>query len=253
MADMRVVRHLEQDTEGFEIFLEETAAAVARDDQAPSSDPAIVKEWIAAKMVGRWRADGSSLVRQPYRPRSYSSASDQPDNDFLYGAEDPNGLRCPFGAHIRRANPRESFAPSHPDPSAILQALQAGANPFDTISTPAQMQLAITNRHRILRVGRGYGPQEDLDKPGLVFMCLNTDIERQFEFIQKTWVLGSSFHGLEAELDPLIGHRDENIVLLTIPTPSGRVRLKGLQDFVTVRGSGYFFLPGRAAIRYLAH
>src|SRR5258705_7049472 len=24
-----------------------------------------------------------------------------PDNDFLFGAEDPQGLRCPFGAHIR--------------------------------------------------------------------------------------------------------------------------------------------------------
>jgi deferrochelatase/peroxidase EfeB len=207
-------------------------------------------------MVGRWRDNGSSLVRHPHRPRQPNPPPDQPlqsENDFLYGLEDANGLRCPFGAHIRRANPRESFAPSHPDPTAILQAIQAGANPFDTISAPAQQQLAITNRHRILRVGRSYPPQEDLDKPGLIFMCLNTDIERQFEFIQKTWVLGPSFQGLEAEQDPLIGQRDENTILLTIPTPSGRIRLKGLQNFVTVRGSGYFFLPGRAAIRYLAH
>jgi hypothetical protein len=39
---------------------------------------------------------------------------------------------------------------------------------------------------------------------------------------------------------------------ITIPTPSGPLCLKGLKDFVTVRGSGYFFLPGRTAIRFLA-
>jgi deferrochelatase/peroxidase EfeB len=250
-----VVRHLEQDKVGFEKFLDDAAAALAGSNKAPSGDAVMVKEWVAAKMIGRWREDGSSLVRHPHRPRGYGAAAGRaapPDNDFLYGVEDPNGLRCPFGAHIRRANPRESFTPSRPDPGATLPAIQAGANPFDSISVEAQLQLAITNRHRILRVGRGYRPQDDLDKPGLIFMCLNTDIERQFEFIQKTWVLGSSFHGLEAELDPLIGQHDGTDVLLTIPTPSGRLRLKGLHDFVTVRGSGYFFLPGRTAIRFLA-
>ena len=251
-----VVRHLEQDARGFERFLDEAAAALAAGGNAPPGAPAYVRSWIAAKLVGRWREDGSSLVHNPHRPRQPNPPPGQPlepDNDFLYGLEDAKGLSCPFGAHIRRANPRESFAPSHLDPTAVLQAIQAGANPFDSISAPAQLQLAITNRHRILRVGRGYHPQEGLDKPGLIFMCLNADIERQFEFIQKTWVLGPSFHGLEAELDPLLGQHDGNGVLLTIPTPSGRVRLKGLQDFVTVLGSGYFFLPGRAAIRYLAH
>jgi deferrochelatase/peroxidase EfeB len=247
-----VVRHLEQDREGFDRFLGEAARALAGNGAAPDARN---EEWIAAKMVGRWRDDGSSLVRHPHRPRQPNPAPGQllpPDNDFLYGLEDANGLRCPFGAHIRRANPRESLAPSRADPTAILQAIQAGANPFDTISAPAQQQLAITNRHRILRVGRSYRPQGDLEKPGLVFMCLNTDIERQFEFAQKTWVLGPSFHGLEAERDPLIGP-GEDAVALTIPTPSGPIRLKGLHDFVTVKGSGYFFLPGRTAIRYLAH
>jgi len=31
------------------------------------------------------------------------------DNDFLFGTEDPEALRCPFGSHIRRANPRDSW------------------------------------------------------------------------------------------------------------------------------------------------
>ena len=28
--------------------------------------------------------------------------------------------------------------------------------------------------------------------------------------------------------------------------------LKGMNDFVRVRGSGYFFMPGRQCLRYLA-
>ena len=136
-------------------------------------------------------------------------------------------MRCPFGAHIRRANPRDNLIPNLPQ------------------------QLAITNRHRILRVGRPYRPQNALSKPGLVFMCLNADIERQFEFLQQIWILGRSFQALENEVDAIIGHGGASGTL-TIPTTKGALRLKGMKDFVTVRGSGYFFLPGQRALHFLA-
>jgi deferrochelatase/peroxidase EfeB len=158
----------------------------------------------------------------------------------------------PFGAHIRRANPRESFTPVSPDPALEFLAKQSGANPYSSLSPTAQLELSITNRHRIVRVGRHYDPQDALTKPGLMFMCLNVDIERQFEFVQKTWLLGSSFEGLDAEVDPVLGQRTESDVL-TIPTPCGPLRVKGLKDFVTVKGSGYFFLPSKKAIRFLSY
>ena len=82
-------------------------------------------------------------------------------------------------------------------------------------------------------------------------MALNADIERQFEFVQQTWLSAPSFHGLQNEADPMIGRRSVSSDM-TIPTPSGPLCLKGLQDFVTVRGSGYFFMPGRTAISFLA-
>jgi deferrochelatase/peroxidase EfeB len=173
-------------------------------------------------MVGRWK-NGDSLVRYPHGPDGRS----EPDNDFLFGVEDPDGMRCPFGAHIRRANARDTLAPG------------------------SEIQLRITNRHRILRVGRSYLPQEDLTKPGLIFMCLNSDIERQFEFVQQSWILGRSFGGLENEVDPMLGRGAAQHVL-TIPTPNGPLRLKRMKDFVRVRGSGYFFLPGRRAMHFLA-
>ena len=88
-------------------------------------------------------------------------------------------------------------------------------------------------------------------KPGLFFMCLNGDIERQFEFVQQTWVDGASFHGLSNERDPLTGERGEADGH-TIPTPEGPMRLEHLPSFVSTRGGGYFFLPGRRTMEYLA-
>jgi deferrochelatase/peroxidase EfeB len=153
----------------------------------------------------------------------------EPDNDFLFGVEDPNARRCPFGAHIRRANPRDSFDPGSID------------------------QLKVTNRHRILRVGRMYTAQNDSPR-GLVFMCLNGDIQRQFEFVQQSWIASPSFHGLENETDAMIGGRGagQQNDAMSIPMAGCPVRLKGLKDFVKVIGGGYFFLPGRKAVRFLA-
>ena len=218
-----VIRQLEQDVEGFCGFIHKAADQLQHDPRAPALPITELRQWLKAKMVGRW-PDGTSLVRHKEPPEK-----PHPDNEFLYGKEDPTGLRCPLGAHTRRANPRESFAPD------------------------SEIQLKITNRHRILRVGRSYCNQpEKSDKPGLLFMCLNTDIERQFEFIQQTWVLNPRFHGLQDEADPMLAGKTSE-VRMTIPTPNGPLPVKGLEDFVTVRGGGYFFMPGRTCIRYLAH
>ena len=221
-----VARQLEQDREGFEAFLQEAASHLKADGKALDTGASSTEDWIAAKLVGRWK-DGSSLVRNPLAPSTTTNASAvaRQDNDFLLGEENPGGERCPLGAHIRRANPRETFDPG------------------------SQQQLAISNRHRILRVGRPYGPDSD-GKQGLLFMCLNTDIDRQFGFIQQTWALAPSFHGLEAEVDPFVGVSAKR-GLFTIPTKDGPIRVKGLRDFVTVKGGAYFFLPGRQAVRYL--
>jgi deferrochelatase/peroxidase EfeB len=219
-----VVRQLEQDKAAFEKFLQETADELGNNPRAPPDDKNR-REWIAAKLVGRWR-DGTSLVRYPHKPGTEGGKSAPPDNDFLYGTEDSDGLRCPFGAHIRRANPRDSMGPG------------------------SEEQIKISNRHRILRVGRAYDAQDGVEKPGLFFMGLNADIERQFEFVQQTWTGSRSFHGLDDEVDCFSPRGAQE--RFTIPTVEGPLCLRRLSDFVTVRGGGYFFLPGRRFLRYLA-
>ena len=236
-----VIRQLEQHVQAFRDYVAAQAAALRNNPRAPGFEGADFEHWIAARMVGRWR-DGSSLVRYQHpppqeragapaglaapRPGERGSEDWRPDNDFQFGREDPVGMRCPLGAHIRRANPRDSFDPG------------------------SETQLSITNRHRILRVGRVYEPANGAD-PGLLFMCVNADIERQFEFLQQTWILGQNFHGLDDEIDPLVGHRGPRDSM-SIPMPRGPLRLRGLARFVTTRGGGYFFLPSRSALRALS-
>ena len=122
--------------------------------------------------------------------------------------------------------------------------------------------------HRILRRGREYGsglkPEDALtgigaDTPrGIHFICLNANISRQFEFIQNAWMASNKFSGLTGESDPLVGTRQAIPGCpvtgnFTLQSDDGlRRRLTGMQQFVTVRGGAYFFLPSLRALRYIA-
>jgi hypothetical protein len=59
------------------------------------------------------------------------------------------------------------------------------------------------------------------------------------------------FHELGNERDPIIGNQDGSFDM-TIPKRPIRRKIKGLPAFTTVRGGGYFFLPGIKALHYLA-
>ena len=86
-----------------------------------------------------------------------------------------------------------------------------------------------------------------------MFLCVNANIERQFEFVQQTWIDNPSFNGLYDERDPIFGQAGGGAVgPMTIPRRPVRRRLGGLGGFVTVRGGAYFFLPSLRALRYLA-
>jgi deferrochelatase/peroxidase EfeB len=218
-----VVRQLEQDPAAFAHWLDEATTLTA--DSALPKDPVLRREMIAAKAIGRW-PNGTSIVRYPDGPGKDNGLDLPPDNYFMFGEEDPGASRCPFGAHIRRANPRDGLAPG------------------------SKEQHAVVNAHRMFRVGRSYDADSG-GKPGLLFMCVNADIERQFEFVQGSWLLNPNFSGLERETDPMLGH-ESGIRQLTVPTSEGPLRLRGLTEFVRMRGGGYFFLPGRSAYRFLA-
>jgi Dyp-type peroxidase family len=217
-----VVRQLQQDVHGFRELVRQHAGAAGVDPDAEAR--------FAAKLVGRWYS-GAPLARTPHR----DDADLATDNAFGYAEVDPYGERCPIGAHIRRANPRDSIAPDR------------------------AMALELTNLHRILRRGRVYGPgfpedatEDDLIERGLIFMCISANIERQFEFVQQTWLNNPKFNRLYDEQDPVLGTPPPEGGLFTIQGSPVATRVRGLTSFVTVRGGAYFFLPGVRALLTLA-
>jgi Dyp-type peroxidase family len=220
-----VFRQLSQDVPAFWKFVSEAGAALWPDDpNGPTR--------AAAKMVGRWPT-GAALALYPDADPYVQTPPVLIENDFGYAEGDAYGLACPLGAHIRRANPRDARGP---DPEAAR---------------------ASANRHRLLRRGRSYGRrlenplQDDGEERGLHFICLNADLERQFEFVQQTWINNPVYAGLEQETDPLVGDQSQCRRTFTIQADPLRLRVSGLRPFVTVRGGAYFFLPSIPALRFL--
>jgi Dyp-type peroxidase family len=233
-----VFRQLSQDVFKFWSALNDRTRA-ANGAQDPTA-----RDRLAAKMVGRWPS-GAPLVKSPDRDNPQL----MDDDAFLFhGSGDPDGLMCPIGSHVRRSNPRDSLDP-----------------------TPgSQESIDVGKRHRLIRRGRAYGPPvapsmasgdilaagDDARERGLHFICFNTHIGRQFEFIQHTWINSPKFDGLYADDDPLMGDRGAGgkgdggtFVVQAAPV---RKRVVGLPRFVHVRGGAYFFMPGIRAVRFLA-
>ncbi|MGH7154791.1 MAG: Dyp-type peroxidase [Acetobacteraceae bacterium] len=246
-----VLRELSQDVRGFWRFMADTAGAAGADA-------------LAETMVGR-RLSGDALVPLGTQPIP-GLGPDQGDitrNQFTYET-DQNGLRCPFGAHVRRANPRTGDMPGGRQGRLSWLIRTLG---FDHANLRQDL-VASSRFHRVLRRGRPFGApmsrqealRPDAADPagGLHFICLGANIARQFEFVQNAWLSSAKFNGLSGESDPVTGNR--------APFPPGQVtdgfgmpqqngatrRIAGLHQFVTVRGGGYFFLPGLRALRYFA-
>ncbi len=212
-----VVRKLYQDVGAFESYLRGTASRYG-----------MSKELLAAKIVGRWR-NGAPLSLAPFRDDATLTIGGKREeelNDFRYG-DDREGLKCPVGAHIRRANPRD--------------ALGWGG--------------LLSKRHRIIRRGMPYGSRfddrsgvRDADR-GLMFVCYQASIERQFEFIQAHWLADGDAFGLGSEKDLLVAGDDAGKMTVQGRPPSF---LASLPSFVTTKGGDYFYMPGIAGLRALA-
>ena len=102
-----VMRQLEQDVRKFWKYI--------YDQSGGDHDEA---EKLAAALVGRTR-DGEPLVA--VRHQSIPGVEEKDTNNQFTFDQDPAGGRCPFGAHIRRANPRNSDYPG--PPSNLLKKL----------------------------------------------------------------------------------------------------------------------------------
>jgi Dyp-type peroxidase family len=217
----------------------------------------ITEDRLAALLVGRWPS-GAPVNRVPdaddwelgkevrannnFRFDSDTSRLPLIDNyidEYPMAVADPAGLTCPWAAHIRKVNTRDS--------GSDMGGREA------------------TYKARILRRGISFG--EPLDdrfadqtsdpedgNRGLLFQCVQSSIESQFEFLMARWVNDPVRPKMPGGHDMLIGQNGQE--------GEGRVRHctlfgKGLQqaeletdkEWVVAMGGGYFFVPSMSALR----
>lgn len=211
----QVWRKLHEDVATFRGWAAQQAAKLAIDE-----------ELLKAKLIGRW-PDGSPLALAPDRPDPELGLDPEKVNDFDF-SDDPMGLRCPLGAHIRRVNPRSSLGFAD----------------------------ALSSRQRIVRRGMTYGDQLPVDAiaddgrdRGIFFVAFMADIERQFEFIQQHWCNSGDIVNAGHDRDPFIG-RAPGDHKFTIP---GAVPMfvHPIPELVTTRGGEYLWVPSLRALRSL--
>ena len=241
-----IFRKLEQNVQGFK-----------KAELELSTELGVSRELSGAMAVGRFE-DGTPLVLQG------KDGSDNLNNFDYF--RDSVGLKCPFQAHLRTTNPR-------------LESVREGG-PF---AQSEEQELG----HRIARRGVTYGgPLSDFsnldqlptDGVGLLFMCYQSDIWEQFEFIQRFWsnhprflepdmsksrqVDNKNYYrtGLDAvsgqslpgQIDPLIKEeaqppqnwlkqRDQTTVKADVK----------FANFVKLKGGEYFFSPSISFLKNL--
>ncbi|HEX2324879.1 MAG TPA: hypothetical protein VHQ00_05730 [Chloroflexota bacterium] len=240
-----VYRKLRQYVGLFRRLVKERSAALGVDPRA-----------LEAKLVGRDRNGHPAKEDGPGHPEPYqppaapaalsgTAASTTPawelegtgqqlriaarDGNNLRFNNDPNGHGCPLGAHIRRANPRDT-------------CLQHGT---------------VVARHRIIRRGIPFGPplpegrlDGDGHERGMIFICMQASISRQFEFVQSQWLNDGDVFRLGDDKDVLAGDHGGTGKMTIQGCPPRFV--SALPRLVTVRGGEYFFLPSMRALRGLA-
>jgi Dyp-type peroxidase family len=237
-GSLLVFRRLYQDVQAFRDF-------IARE----SAQTGITPRALGAKLVGRW-ASGASPVAYPANDPGPTVGDDgQLNNSFQYALaygpiklnngvvvpkanDDLFGQNCPFAAHLRKVNPRDG-------------------------ATDEQSS-AKTLTHRILRRGIAYGESFDVGDPaadrGLLFVCYQTSIVRQFEFLATNW-MNRPDRPQSGGYDMIVGQNASSgrQRFADVADASGNnQRVTSLVDFVIPTGGAYLFAPSISFLKSLA-
>jgi Dyp-type peroxidase family len=267
-----VYRRLRQDVGAFHKFLFETGKKLTEPLALDSAS-----RFVGSQLVGRWPS-GCPVLRSSDIDIRKIGDDDCANNNFEFGgptpkisknpkdpgacvdtkrphsAGDTDGAKCPFTGHIRKAYPRDD---------------ETMGSEFPNESN--------TQTHRLLRRGLPYGPvsNSSFDSPdvdgdkvdrGLQFLCFQTSIENQFEFVIKKFFNNPNFkEKMEANpgstpatqgggLDPILGQnrggkREFNIMLPDVNGELKPVRLSTDDDWVHPTAGGYFFTPSLKALK----
>jgi hypothetical protein len=212
---------------------------------------------LAALLVGRWPS-GAPVNRTPNK--DIEALGDDPlaNNHFVFDTDtprlhlrngkedpfpaakaDPAGITCPWAAHIRKVNVRDS--------SSDIGGATA------------------TQSRRVLRVGVGFGaPLAEAAKygdgadpiqgqRGLLFLSIQSSIEEQYEFLQARWMNDDARPKLPGGNDLIVGQNaatDDGVRRCTLFGDGlGQAQVRAGKQFVIPTGGAYLFVPSISTLR----
>ena len=248
-GSFQVIRRLAQDVPGWWAQVGDQLQ-VLKQTKGTVPEHATV-EWLAARLVGRWRS-GAPVHKCPSHDPINDRAATS-DNDISY-SDDPDGLKTPLFSHLRQCAPRDGLVDGELVPEKFMDArriIRRGApygQPFD----PAR--------------GTAGGPDA---ARGLVFVSYQADLVEQFEFIQKSWVNTGDFPPGRAQPpgpDAMISGKlpaqaqggpvlNDGLIRYESARPDGTGRQStplALRRFVRTEGAVYAFAPSISTLKALA-
>jgi deferrochelatase/peroxidase EfeB len=222
-----VIRKLRQDIAALEKSLSNAVTETAAAGHTLTSDE------LKARMMGRWPG-GNAKAGEPL-------VDPKPNGNDFHFDNDPHGARCPFHAHIRRANPRNTDPAEGSRPPRIVRRGMSYGAPLNRKADDVQSL------------------KEGLDQErGLIFMAYNASIGEQFEVVQRWLSGGNSSASYSGQSDPLSGFAESGRLRYFRFEHEGqtiRMALDGsdkLHDephpFVRLEWGAYLFAPSRRAL-----
>lgn len=193
------------------------------------------EELAAAYIMGRFH-DGTSvsLSEKAKKLKGF------PENDFHYSkvhksnadsnVSDEKGIRCPFAAHARKANPRDDKEGRYIVRRGVL---------YDD---SGEVLNSVWKKEEVMKK----------ENVGLLFMSFQNSLEKQFEYILNTWLLGVNTGSQATGVDMLVGtgfNRQFSRWYIPKKWGEGDVNEKTLfthkeiEPCVHFKGGEYFFAP----------
>lgn len=107
-------------------------------------------EFLGARMFGRWKS-GAPIDLAPTADDPALGADPQRNNNFDYSDTLTDETRCPFGAHVRKTNPRQDLG----GPVDTFHAMRSSI-PYGPETSDAELASGVTAQDRGLLFGASY-------------------------------------------------------------------------------------------------